>query len=236
MANPSFNEKLLQRISVIESSSDMTVEGTVNKTGILLLLAACGAYFGWNTSSAGLLIAALIATLVLSLIIIFGPHRAAFLSQPYALAEGFLLGSISSMYQFKYPGIVSNALILTFGCLAVMLVLYKYRIIHVTEKFRSIIVAATLAIALTYFISMIMGFFGHSMTMIHESSPLGIAFSVVVVGVAAMNLLLDFDMIDKLARQRSPKVIEWYGGFALLVTIVWLYIEILRLLSKLNKK
>lgn len=236
MANPTLGDKLLQRIDGVSSTSEMTMNGTINKTGLLLMITIFGGYLGWGSQSAMVLILSLVASFGLSLAIVFGPHRASFLSQPYALAEGFLLGSVSSLYQRAYPSIVSNAMILTLGCLAVMLVLYRYRIIQVTDKLRSIIVAATMAIMLTYLIDMVMSFFGHRIPMIHEGSPLGIGFSIVMVGVAAMNLLLDFDMIETLCHRKAPKFMEWYGGFALLVTIIWLYIEMLRLLSKLNKK
>ena len=140
------------------------------------------------------------------------------------------------MFNYRYPGIATNAMILTLSCLVLMLGLYKFKIITVTEKLRSVIMAATLAIGVTYLISMVMGFFGSQIPMIHESSPIGIGFSVIVVGVAAFNLLLDFDMIERAQMQGSPKYMEWYGAFALLVTLVWLYLEMLRLLGKIQKK
>jgi uncharacterized YccA/Bax inhibitor family protein len=236
MANPAFSEKALNRISTLSDTSKMTIHGTINKTGFLLLFVIAGATLGWDSQSSLLLISSFIANLVLAMLIIFGPQRAPYLSQTYALSEGILLGSISSMYANLYPGIVSNALLLTISCLGVMLMLYRFKVIQVTDKLRSIIMTATIAIAVTYFISMIMGFFGSSIPMIHQSTPIGIAFSVIVVGVAAFNLLLDFDMIERANAQGAPKFMEWYGGFALLVTLVWLYLEILRLLSKLNRK
>lgn len=236
MANPSFNEKLLNRIDGIESTDSMTIEGTINKSGILLLLTIAGAMVGWGSQSFGLAMILLLVNLGLAFAINFGPHRAQYLSQVYALSEGFVLGAISAIYNLKYPGVVGNALILTLSVLAIMLGLYRFQIIRVTEKLKSVIVAATMAIAVTYLVSMVMGFFGSGIAMIHEASPAGIGFSLVVVLVAAFNLLLDFDMIETLNARKSPKFMEWYSGFALLVTIVWLYIEILRLLSKLNRK
>ncbi len=236
MANPALNDKVWNRIGAITDESKMTIEGTINKSGLLILLTIAGASVGWNLQSGLLLIAGVIATLILSLVMIFKPHTATYLSQAYAITEGLLLGSISSMYALKYPGIVSNALIGTVSCFVVMLALYKYKIIRVTEKFRTVLIAATGAIALTYLISMIMGMFGSEIPMIHEASPLGIAFSVIVVGVAAFNLMLDFDMIENSFNQSAPKYMEWYCSFALLLTLVWLYLEILRLLSKLNRK
>ncbi|MBC7464441.1 MAG: Bax inhibitor-1/YccA family protein [Bdellovibrio sp.] len=236
MSNPVLNEKTLNKIQDFGATEKMTMEGTMNKSGLLILLTIAGAYIGWNTPSPLMLIVSFIATLVLVFLISFKPERAAYLSQPYALMEGMILGTISSMYSVRYPGIVSNALMLTISCLVLMLGLYRFKIIRVTEKVKSVIMGATLAICLTYVVSMIMGFFGSSIPMIHESSPMGIGFSVLVVGVAAFNLLLDFDFIEQAYQRGAPKYMEWYGGFALLVTIVWLYLEILRLLSKLNKK
>lgn len=236
MSSPALNEKTWGRVKDYATQDVMTIEGTINKSGILILLTVAGAYFGWNAGSFPLLLGSVLATLILSLVIIFKPHTASYLSQAYALLEGFLLGSISSVYAFKYPGIVTNALFGTMGCFALMLVLYRTGIIRVNEKFRMVIVAATGAIALTYIINLVMGFFGSSIPMIHESTPIGIGFSVVVVGVAAFNLMLDFDMIEQAHARKAPKFMEWYCGFALLLTLVWLYIEMLRLMSKLNKK
>lgn len=236
MANPALNEKLLNKLASTTSDRSMTIEGTINKTGILLLCAIAGAVVGWGSSSIVVLLGSMITTLILSFLIIFGPQRAAYLSQPYAFLEGILLGSVSSMYAALYAGIVSKALFLTLGCLACMLALYRFRIIRVTEQLRSMIVAATMAIALTYLVTMVLSFFNVAVPMLHEGSPMGIAFSVVVVGVAAFNLLLDFDLIEQAQQQGAPKYMEWYGGFALLVTLVWLYLEILRLMSKLQKK
>ena len=236
MANPGFSEKLFQRLEGVTTTDTMTFEGTINKSGLLLAFAIAGAAVGWQAESMGLAMILLLVNLVLAFAIIWGPHRAQYLSQVYALGEGYILGAISAIYAVQYPGIVSNAMFLTIGVLGVMLVLYRFRIITVSDKFRSILMAATMAVALTYFVSMIMSLFGSSVPMIHQASPIGIAFSVVVVLIAAFNLLLDFDMIESLQSRGAPKYMEWYAGFALLLTIVWLYLEILRLLSKLSKK
>lgn len=236
MSSPALNEKVIRKISEIADESKMTIPGTINKTGFLFLFLTAGAVFGWDSNSPGLLIFSMISAFVLSLVIIYGPHRAPYLSQVYALSEGLVLGSISSMYANVYPGIVSNALLLTFSCLIVMLGLYRTRIIRVTDKFRSILFGATIAIALTYLVSLILGLFGTSIPMIHENTPVGIGFSLVVVLVAAFNLLLDFDLIEQAHARGAPQFMEWYLGFALMLTLVWLYLEILRLLSKLNRK
>ncbi|HND84774.1 MAG TPA: Bax inhibitor-1/YccA family protein [Pseudobdellovibrionaceae bacterium] len=236
MSNPALNENTWERIEQASSDTTMTIEGTINKTGILIALTIAGAVIGWNLQSFELMIGAMIANLVLALIIIFRPRTAAYLSQIYAPLEGILLGSISAVYSFKYPGIVTNALVGTVSCFVLMLVLYRLRVIQATERFRSVVIAATGAIALTYLFSFVLGFFGIQLPLIHESTPLGILFSVAVTGLAAFNLILDFDMIEQAYLRRAPKYMEWYCGFALLVTLVWLYLEMLRLMGKLKKR
>ena len=240
MSNPALNEKVLTKIRdtsrLSGDVSRMTLEGTINRAGLLILLTIAGGILGWSTQSTVLLIGSLILSLIMVFLIVFKPERAPSLSPVYAVSEGILLGSISALYSRQYPGIVSNAMILTMSCLMIMLGLYKFKIIKVTEKFRSVLMAAMFAIMITYLINMVMGFFGTNIPMIHEGSTAGIFFSVVVVGVAAFSLLLDFDMIEQAYTQGSPKYMEWYGGFALLVTLVWLYLEILQLLNKLNRK
>lgn len=236
MANPAFNEKTLQRMREYAGSGSMTIHGTINKTGILLLCLIAGAVIGWGSQSALLVVGSMIGAFILSLLVIFNPARAAYLSQAYAVLEGVLLGAISAMYSARFPGIVSNAMIGTISVLGVMLALYRFNVVRNSEKFRTVIMGATMAIGITYLVDMVMSFFGTHVSMIHESSPMGIAFSVVVVAVAAFNLILDFDFIEQAEQQNAPKYMEWYGGFALLVTLVWLYLEILRLLSKMNKK
>ncbi len=236
MSNPALNEKTLLKIRDMDDTSRMTVSGTMNRAGLLILLTILGATFGWGQQSFPLMIGMVIGTLILALVIIFKPNLAPVLAPVYAVAEGVLLGSISAVYAFQYPGIVTNALILTLSISVLMLALYRFKIIVVTDQVRSVIVGATMAIAVTYLINMVMGFFGTQIPMIHQTGWVGIGFSVVVVGVAAFNLLLDFDMIEKSERAGAPKFMEWYGGFALLVTLVWLYMEVLRLLGKVNRK
>lgn len=236
MSSPALNEKTWGRMREFATTDTMTIEGTINKSGILILLTMCGAYFGWSMNSPLIMIGALVVNFVLCLFMIFKPPTATYLSQTYAVLEGLVLGSISAFYAFRYPGIVTNALFGTVGCFVLMLALYRFRIIRVTEQFRTVIIVATGAIALTYVVNIIMSFFGTGLPMIHESSPMGIAFSVIVVGVAAFNLMLDFDMIEQAHARKAPKFMEWYCGFALLLTLVWLYLEMLRLMSKLSKK
>jgi len=154
----------------------------------------------------------------------------------YAAFEGLLLGGLSLVFEARYPGIVINAVGLTLGTLAVLLLAYSSGLIRPSENFKLGVVAATGAVALLYFVSMVMGFFGKTIPFIHDSGPIGIGFSLFVVGLAALNLVLDFDFIERGAAMGAPKYMEWFGAFGLLVTLVWLYVEILRLLAKLQDR
>jgi len=219
----------------------MTLQGTVNKTGLSLLILLATASFTWRQVTpdqpvSPLLWLGLLGGLVVALITAFKPAFAPVTTPLYAALEGLFLGGISGLYDLRYPGIVMNAVGLTFGCLAALLAAYSSGLIRPSENFKLGIVAATGGIALLYMVSMGLGFFGKSIPFIHDSGPLGIAFSVFVVGLAAMNLVLDFDFIEDGARRGAPKYMEWYGAFGLLVTLVWLYLEILRLLAKLQNR
>jgi uncharacterized YccA/Bax inhibitor family protein len=203
-----------------ESKGRMTLAGTVNKTGILLILCLVTASFTWN------------------LFFRTGdPAAVSGITAPlYALAEGLALGGISAMFEAQYPGIVIQAMGLTFGTLGVLLLAYKSGLIKPTENFRLMIFAATGGIALLYLVSFVMGFFGSSIGFIHSNGLFGIGFSLFVVAIAALNLVLDFDFIEQAAEQGAPKYLEWYGAFSLMVTLIWLYLEILRLLAKLRSR
>jgi uncharacterized YccA/Bax inhibitor family protein len=222
----------------------MTLNGTVNKTGLLLILAIVGAAFSWgqfsgpeSLSAMGpLMIGGAIGGLVLALVTVFKKTWAPVTAPLYALVEGVFIGALSALFEMRYPGIVMQAVGLTFGVMAAMLLAYRSGLIRATEKFKLGIVAATGGILLLYLANFAMGFFGHSMGFINGSSGLGIAFSGVVVVIAALNLILDFDMIEQGVHARAPKYMEWYGAFALVVTLVWLYLELLRLLSKLQSR
>jgi uncharacterized YccA/Bax inhibitor family protein len=183
------------------------------------------------------IIAALIGGLIVAIILTFKRTLAPYLAPAYGLLEGVVLGGISAVYNNAFsktaPGIVTQAVLLTFGAVIAMFLLYKFRIIKVTEKLRSVIFIATGGICLFYVLAMLLRLFHVDIALIHQGSMMGIVFSLVVVAVAALNLLLDFDMIETGARMGAPKYMEWYGAFGLLVTIVWLYLEILRLLGKL---
>lgn len=242
-SNPVFNEKTLKNLTlagVTDESRTMTIHGSVNKASLLMLLMIATSVVGWQIADTelGMMLAigAIVVNLVLAIVLAFKRQLSPTLAPVYALVEGFAIGAISQWTDRAFPGVALNAMVLTTSCFALMLVLYRTRIIVVTETFKAVVMAATAAIAVTYVINLVMMAFGSSIPMIHETGIYGIGFSVVVVGVAAMNLLLDFDMIEKAAAMKAPKYMEWYAGFALLVTIVWLYLEMLRLLSKLSKK
>lgn len=240
--NPVFNEKTLSKISEIVREGDqaMTVHGAINKTGILILITILSSCVSWGLAETPMgsmiSIVGLVLNLILSFVIVFKKEKSPVLAPVFAVAEGLSLGFISYWTNTRYPGIAVNAMILTFAAVVLMLGLYHYRIIRVTEKFKAVMMAAILSIGVTYIVDLVMMLFGSSIGFIHQSSTFGIVFSVIVVGVAAMSLLLDFDMIEKAAEARAPKWMEWYSGFAVLVTIVWLYLEILRLLSKANSR
>ncbi|AQQ72160.1 putative membrane protein [Limihaloglobus sulfuriphilus] len=259
-SNPAMNESVFDRVGRSSSASTdvMTINGSITKTAILLAIAFITAAFAWDRfypadsaqSGFGLLIICLIASIVAAMVTIFKPTAAPIIAPIYAAFEGVLLGIISAMYASSAssvdpqtgqqsafgPGIVINAIMLTFGVLACMLIAYRSGLIRATEKFKIGVVAATGAIALVYLASIVMGFFGASIPMIHSSGPIGIGFSLIVVIIASLNLILDFDFIERGADYGAPKYMEWYGAFGLMVTLVWLYLEILRLLSKLNRR
>lgn len=228
----------------------MTVNGTIAKTAILLLLLTITAGWTWQQFSAALrssgadgamaavspyLIGGLVAGLVLALLCIFVTRWIAVTAPMYAIAEGFAIGGISAVFNLRYPGLVVTAVALTIGTLAAMLLIYRSGLIKVTDKLRLGIVAATGGIALVYLIDFGMAMFGAHMPVINSATPLGIGFSLLVVGIAAFNLLLDFDFIERATEQGAARNMEWYGAFGLVVTLVWLYLEILRLLSKLRR-
>ena len=224
-----------------EAGDAMTLQGTVNKTGLSLLILLATASFTWQQAMArepvGLLLwLGLLGGLVVALVTAFKPVWAPVTTPVYAALEGLFLGAVSAVYELRYPGIVMNAVGLTFGCLAALLAAYSSGLIRPSENFKLGIVAATGGVALLYMVSMALGFFGVRVPFIHDSGPLGIVFSVFVVALAALNLVLDFDFIEEGARRGAPRHMEWYGAFGLLVTLVWLYLEILRLLAKLQSR
>ena len=228
----------------ISTSSSMTLSGTVNKTGILLVLAVASAFFTWtqfaathNPASVSLeMLVGIFGGLIFALITSFKREWSPITAPIYALLEGLFLGAFSAMLDLRYPGIAIQAVGLTFATLFVLLAAYSTGVIKVTQKLRLGIVAATGGICLFYFAEMILGLFGIHFVAINGSGPIGIAVSLFVVAIAALNLVLDFDFIEQGVNQGAPKFMEWYGAFGIMVTLVWLYLEIIRLLSKLRSR
>jgi len=219
----------------------MTIQGTVNKTALALLILLATASYTWNLGVGDARVPAftmvgILGGLVLAMVTVFKKEWAGTTTPMYAALEGLALGGISASFEARYPGLVSQAVFLTFGTLAALLLAYRSGMIKATENFKLGIFAATGGIAVVYLINLVMGFFGSGIPLIHSSGTVGIVFSLIVVGVAALNLVLDFDFIEQGAAGGAPKYMEWYGAFGLLVTLVWLYLEILRLLSKLQER
>ena len=242
-SNPVLSAKAFEQYDYYESTGTMTVEGTAMKTGILLVLVITSAAFTWTKLLANpqaampWMIGGAIGGFVLALVTVFKKDWAMYTAPMYALAEGLFLGGISALYNTAYyEGIVFQAALLTFGTMITMLIAYSTGLIRATQRFRAGVVAATGGIMLVYLASLVMNMFGMHIPGIFGAGPIGIGFSVVVVIIAALNLVLDFDFIERGAEAGAPKSLEWYGAFGLLVTLVWLYIEILRLLSKLNRR
>ncbi len=240
--SPALNEKVFNEAAAAAQpgAQHMTIGKTVIASSVLLVILIIAGAVGWeligySASSPEIPVwywIALGAALVIALVTIFRPHFAPFTAPLYAVAEGLVLGGISRIFEYEFEGIVLQAIGLTIGVFVVMLVLYATRVIEVTKNFRLGVIAATGAIFLVYMVDLILRFFGAEVPLINDSSPAGIAISVVIVAVAALNLVLDFDFIEQGADQRAPSYMSWYAAFGLLVTLVWLYLEILRLLAK----
>ncbi len=242
-SNPALKPSTFEVLAGNTYESDvMTVQGTINKSATLLLLLVGAAALSWYVMLANpaigypLIIGGALGGFGVALCLIFKKEWSPFLAPVYAVLEGLMLGAISLMYEAAYSGLVLSAIMLTITVFAVMLFIYKTRIIRVTQQFRMMIVVATAGIAVFYLVAMVLGFFNISVPLIHSTGTFGIIFSLVVVAIAALNLVLDFDFIEQGAQQGAPKYMEWYGAFGLMVTLVWLYLEILRLLSKLRSR
>lgn len=236
--NPALSNNTFVGLS--ESDDPMTLAGTINKTALLLAIVLIGATWVWGTffktrdvaDITPYLLTGAIGGFIVALITIFHKTTSAYTAPVYALLEGFVLGGLSAMTEARYPGIAIQAVGLTFGTLFCMLIAYRSGLIKVTENFKMGVVAATGGIAVLYLVDLVLMFFGKPISFIHEGGFMGIAFSLFVVAIAALNLVLDFDFISQGVKNRSPSYMEWYSAFGLLVTLVWLYLEILRLLSK----
>jgi uncharacterized YccA/Bax inhibitor family protein len=222
-----------------QGTGTMTVSGAVNKSLILFLVLLIGASVTWNQApmdAQGWIIFGALGGFVLALVTIFKMEWSAYTAPAYALLEGLFLGGISRVYAEAYGGIVMNAVLLTIGILGALLIAYRTGLIKVTEKFRTGVIAATGGVALVYFISFILQFFGVQVGLVYGNGLMGIGFSLIVVVIAAMNLVLDFEFFVKGEEQDLPEYMEWYAAFGLMVTLVWLYLEILRLLAKMQSR
>lgn len=251
--NPVISQKTFDTAYTLENGGEvMTVRGTMNKFGLMFIMVLAGASFTWDiffksgnpevgaAAVAPWMWGSMIGGFILAIIITFKKEWAPYLALGYAVLEGLFLGAISayfhSAFQGAYPGIIMQAVLLTLGTCAGMFILYRTGIIRATATFKKVIIGATLGIGLFYLIAMVMNMFGSQMPYLHDNSMIGIGISLFIVTIAALNLILDFDMIEQGAEQGAPKYFEWYGAFGLLVTLVWLYLEILRLLSKLASR
>jgi uncharacterized YccA/Bax inhibitor family protein len=242
-SNPALNQKAFQVGGAVLGDS-MTLSGTVNKTGILLVCVVASAAWTWNRALNSenpatvmpLVAIGAIGGLIVAMVTVFKKEWAAITSPIYALLEGLVLGGVSVTLNVRYPRIPLQAVALTFGTLFALLLAYRSGLIRATEKFRLGVVAATGGIMVFYMVSMVLGFFGIRLSVLYSASPLSIGISVVIVIVAALNLVLDFDFIESGVRAGAPRYMEWYGAFGLMVTLIWLYLEILRLLTKLRSR
>ena len=233
--NPVFGDKFNQSQGFV-GSERMTLDGTVNKTGILLGLCFIGAIISWNIPNPFFIVGGALVGFGLAIYTSFVPRNAGITAPIYAFVEGLFLGGISLMFEMEYPGIAIQAIGLTFGTLASLLFFYKSGLIKPTENFRLMIFSATFGIMILYLVSIVMSFFGSGIGFIHSNGIFGIGFSLFVVSIAALNLVLDFDFIEQGSENNLPKFMEWYGAFSLMVTLIWLYLEILRLLAKLRSR
>ena len=240
MSNPILNERFMTREGIV-GGQVMTVNGTLDKTFLLFLCAGLPAAYTWQQYMAGftdkanmLMMIGAIVGFVFAMLTAFTRNK--IFAPLYALCEGLFLGGISAVFNQAYPGIVIQAVLATFAAMFTMLGLYRFGLIKCTDKFRSVIFISTVSIAVLYLIQMIGSFFHYSIPAIFGAGTIGIGFSLLVVAIAALNLILDFDFIERGAQSMLPKDYEWYGAFGLMVTLVWLYIEILRLLAKLRDR
>jgi uncharacterized YccA/Bax inhibitor family protein len=245
--NPTLTQKMFDKSASIEADiqGTMSVRGTINKFGFLMIMIIAGAAYNWHLFEDGnrglmttLMMVGIFGGLIAAIAISFKPNWAGYLAPLYGLLEGLFIGGISAIlnaaFAEKYPGLIMQAVGLTFGVAIAMFLLYNFRIIRATEKFKSVIFTATLGIGIFYLLTMVLRLFGVNVGFMYDSSLLSIGISLFIVAIAALNLILDFDMIEQGAERGAPKFMEWYGAFGLLVTLVWLYLEILRLLSKLG--
>ena len=239
--NPALTAETFRGVPGAVGAEAMTIQGTVNKTALALVVLLAAAAYTWNLGVGDprvpvFTMIGVIGGLIVAMATIFKPVWASVTTPIYAALEGLALGGVSAAFEARFPGLVSQAVFLTFGTLGAMLLAYRSGLIKPTENFKLGVCAATGGIALVYLIGFVMSLFGASIPLVHSSGTFGIVFSLFVVGVAALNLVLDFDFIEQGAARGAPRYMEWYGAFALLVTLVWLYLEMLRLLAKLQER
>lgn len=243
--NPSLNEKVFAQSLALQGTEVMTIKGTLNKFAFLFVMVLASSVFTWHLYQQGgdvspYMWGGAIGGLVIAIVLVFKKEWSPYLAPAYGLAEGLFVGAISAFFNEvfaeKQPYIVMQAVGLTFGVVIAMLILYRFRIIRATETFKSVVITATMGIAIFYLLTIVLRFFSVDIPFVHEGSLMGIIFSLLVVSIAALNLILDFDRIETGSQQGVAKYMEWYCAFGLLVTIVWLYLEILRLLAKLNSR
>ena len=243
-SNPAMTGKIFEKAgTAVEGSGTMTINGTINKIGIMLLLVIAAAAYTWNIvmgadpgRASTLAMVGAIGGFIMALLTIFRPRSAAITAPIYAILEGLFLGAISAIINARYPGVAFQAVLLTIGTLFTMLFLYRSGRIRATPRFRRGVMMATGAVFFAYLISWIMSLFGMPMGFMHSAGPLGILINLVIIVIAALNLIMDFDFIEKGSQMGAPKYMEWYGAFGLMVTLIWLYIEFLRLLSRFSSR
>lgn len=244
-SNPALSERLFQQMERVDSHAQpMSINGTIHKTAFLLFLTMAAAFYSWNlfltppppSYMNSLVIGGSIIGFILALIIVFNKSMAGLLAPGYAVCKGIALGGISAYMEAQYPGIATQAIALTFSIFLGLLLIYRLRIIQVSENFKMIVGAATMGVLFFYAIGFILRLFGIPIMLLHSGSTGSIIFSLVVIAIASANLVVDFDFIEKGAAQQAPKYMEWYSAFGLMVTLVWLYIEILRLLAKMRSR
>ncbi len=238
-SNPVMTGRIYEKAGSALSDNVMTINGTINKIGLMLLLVIASASYTWNLVLGDdpgrvgtLAIVGGIGGFIMALVTVFSPKSSPYTAPVYAILEGMFLGAISAVINARYPGVAFQAVLLTIGTLFTMLFLYRSGTIRATPKFRRGVMMATGAVFFAYMISWIMSLFGMPVGFMHSSGPLGILISLVIIVIAALNLIMDFDFIEKGSQMGAPKYMEWYGAFGLIVTLVWLYIEFLRLLSR----
>ena len=244
--NPGLNDRTFAAVPRAAVGEErMTLQGTVNKSFLMLTVLLLTALWSWGrffgaggdpAAVSGLMAVGLVGGFILALVISFKQTSAPYLALPYAALQGFAIGGISAIFERRYPGIAIQAVGLTFGVMAVLLVAYRSRLIKVTEHFKAMVFGATGAIALLYVVSLVLGFFHIQVPFLNDASPLGVIVSLAIIVVAALNLVMDFDFIQTGVERGAPRYMEWYSAFGLMVTLVWLYLEILRFLGKARQR